>query len=250
MNEKLSRHESTSSRRGSFALRRRLAAMLCAGCLALAGDALAEPPTEANHAAPETWHAVTYVTGSMGLRIIDYWSKGPWMRAETLINGHPIVTIVRNEDYFVFDRLTSRGVRIRRAPAARQEDRERARPFGNDFDELVAKGAEKVEEVDLAGRKAEIWRLSDSSSRRKLWVTKDEPRLPIRLETFVRGSSETVKLDYSSWGMGIDLPDAFFGVPPEVDLEELEYESYLEAAPTRPLGPVLYPELLHGGGAR
>jgi len=54
----------------------------------------------------QTWHATTFVSSPAGFRVIDYWSKGDWMRANTLISGHPITTLVRGDRYVVFDALT------------------------------------------------------------------------------------------------------------------------------------------------
>jgi hypothetical protein len=214
----------------------------------------AAPDTEAPKAAPparavperETWHALTFVSGEMGLRLIYYWSKGDWMRAETLIGGHPIVTIVRDHDYVSFDRLTGKGARIRRSPNATREDADRTRPFGNDHAELVAQGAVKVEESKRAGQDVEIWRITDSSGRRKLWLTRGEPQLPMRIENFVRANGETITTDYSDWVRGIEMPDSFFDAPSNVQLEEFEYRAYVEASGTRAIAPVLYPDLLHG----
>jgi len=182
------------------------------------------------------------------MRSIRYWSKGPWMRAETVIKGHPVVTIVRDGDYVAYDRVTGKGARIGRSPGAVEQDAERLRPFGNEFDELVAQGGERVEAAVDGNPGVEIWRITDSVGRRKLWISSDEPRLPMRLETFVRGSFETVTLSYSGWMRGLELPDGFFEAPADVQLERLDYSAYIDAAASRPVAPVLYPDLLHGDG--
>ena len=87
---------------------------------------------------PKTWHATAYVRGRIGLRVIDYWSQGPDMRARTLIAGHPITTLVRGDRYVVVDELTGRGVDIRRSKQALAADRRRTRPFAFELDELIA----------------------------------------------------------------------------------------------------------------
>lgn len=199
---------------------------------------------------PDNWHAVTFVRARGELRLIHYWSKGPWMRAETLIAGHPVVTLVRGQDYIVFDRLSGEGVRIRRAPEAVAEDAARPRPFGNDLAELIAQGAEKVEDTTVSDRPAEIWRVTDGGGRRKLWVSSNAPQVPIRLEVFVRAGGETITTDYSSWARGLGMSDAFFEVPAGASIESFDYAGYLDAAVQRPIGPILYPDLLHGLGAR
>lgn len=200
--------------------------------------------------APNTWHASSYVRGRMGFRMIHYWSKGPWMRAETLIGGHPFVTIVRGRNYYAFDRLTGKGVRVRRPAEAVAEDEKHLRLFGNEFEEIVAAGAEKVEEVFFSGNPAEIWRVTDATGRRKLWVTRDESKLPMRLEIFDRSSADTIETDYANWARGMDMPDRFFEPPAGTEIEKFEYAEYLEASVERPLAAILYPELLHGPGTR
>jgi outer membrane lipoprotein-sorting protein len=229
-----------------------LAALLFLAALSASGDEPVESAEDTSSAAPprDTWHATTYVKSSMGLHVIHYWSKRSWMRAQTTLDGHPVVTIVRDGDYIGFDALTGRGVRVRRAPEAVKEDRDRTRPFGNDLAELIAQGADKVEESERSGRAVEIWQKTDGAGRRKLWVTSDEPRLPMRLEVFVRAGSETITTDYADWTKGLKIPDSFFEAPSNVTLETLDYPAYMEASAVRRVGPVLYPELLHGSKHR
>jgi len=229
-----------------------LAALVLLAALSAGGDEPVESAEDASIAAPrpDTWYATSYVKSSMGLHVIHYWSKRSWMRAQTTLDGHPVVTIVRDGDYIGFDALTGRGVRIRRAPEAVEEDRDRPRPFGNDLAELIAQGADKVEDTERSGRAVEIWRKTDGAGRRKLWVTRDEPRLPMRLEIFVRGGSETVTTDYADWVKGMTIPDSFFEAPSNVKLEKLDYPAYIDASAVRAVGPVLYPELLHGSKRR
>ncbi len=227
----------------------RFAVALVVALISLAASTLAARESEPEGApTPTTWHVTSYLTGRVGVRSIHYWSKGPWMRAETVINGHPIVTIVRDKDYVAYDRVTGKGARIGRSPGAVKQDAKRLRPFGNDLEELVAQGGERVEAAADGNAGVEIWRITDSDGRRKLWVSSGEQRLPVRLETFVRGSFDTVTLDYSNWTRGLELPDRFFEAPPEISLEQLDYSAYFDAAASRPVAPVLYPDLLYGDG--
>jgi len=235
--------------------RSRFVVPLLMGLIALTVPSMARPeearPDEPKAvpdaaSAPDTWHATTFVTGRIGLRFIHYWSKGDWMRAETMVGGHPIVTIVRGPDYVSFDRMTGRGVRIRRSPQAIEADARRERPFGRDWEELVAQGAVKIEETQQAGHAVEIWRITDSAGRRKLWLTSAEPKLPMRLENFLRASGETVTTDYADWVHGIEIPDRFFDVPSDAHLEPFGYADYLTESATRRIAPVLYPDLLYG----
>lgn len=202
--------------------------------------------------AGETWHVSTYVSGPMGFRVIDYWSKGPWMRANTLVSGHPLTTIVHGERYVVFDAIRGEGLSIRRSPRALAEDATRGRPFGNDLAELIAKGGEKVEDLRFRGEDATIWRLTDDATRRTVWVRRRNGELPIRVEIFERARAQTVTIDYSSWLRGIEIAESFFEAPAQISLRSLDYDAYLESAQSGGAGPfpVLYPDLLHGGEVR
>ena len=70
----------------------------------------------------------------------------------------------------------------------------------------------------------------------------------MRLDNFVRAGAQTITTNYSDWTRGLSIPDSFFEVAANIQLEELDYQSYVEAATTRPIGPVLYPDLLHAMG--
>ncbi len=197
---------------------------------------------------PQTWHATAYVRGRIGLRVIDYWSRGADMRARTLIGGHPITTLVRGERYVVLDELTGRGVDIRRSPQALAADQRRIRPFAFELDELIADGGEKIEDVQIGSISAEIWRVTDGAGRRKIWLKADEPRVPLRIETFNRAAADTLELDYTNWVFDLELPPQFFAIPQGMVVERFEYDEFLRRAGegTAPNLPILYPDLLHG----
>lgn len=240
--------ESEPRARGAIALRTiavrcLLIALVFAGVVGVSTSAWAKSQGSQKG---ESWHATTFVRGSHGMRVITYWSKNDWMRAETLIVGHPIVTIVRGKDYIAYDRLTSKGVRVRRPDVAMAQDGRSPRPFGNDLAELVAEGGELVESERFGGQEAEVWRVTDRLGRRKLWVTTEEPKLPMRLETFVRVGAETITTDYSGWARGMEIPDEFFSPPREIQLDSLDYTKFLTNPPASARGIVLYPDLLHG----
>jgi hypothetical protein len=174
------------------------------------------------------------------------------MRANTLIAGHPITTIVRGDRYFAFDPLRGEGVSIRRSSRALEQEASRGRPFGNDLQELIDAGGEEIENVRLAGVDATMWRFTDDLVRRTVWVRRRKPVLPLRVETFDRASAQTISLDYVSWREEIEIPDAFFELPSGLEVLELEYDAYLEASAQGAVGslPILYPDLLHGGRIR
>ncbi|MFO0690715.1 MAG: hypothetical protein U0900_18590 [Myxococcota bacterium] len=206
-------------------------------------------PAAADEAArPETWHATAFVSGIGSYRIIHYWSKGPSMRAETLIAGHPITTIVHDDRYIVIDRLAGKALDVERSKRAISEDRGRARPFAFEQKEIRDAGGEKVEDTNMSGVPVEVWRVTDDAGRRTAWVSKGEPSVPLRVETFVRGGSQTVKIDYSSWGFNLEMPDAFFELPDGLEVERLSYEAFTKKSAEGPVGPapILYPDMLHG----
>lgn len=224
------------------------------GSLALAADKSKKPasPSRKASSSPRNWHASTIVSTPVGVRIINYWSEGEKMRAETLISGHPIHTIVRGDRYLTLDPLRQVGVDIGRSAHARKEDAGRERPFGNDLDEVVLDGGEKIEDTKMSGLDAEVWRVTDTRGRRTVWVTRDMPRVPLRVQTFDRGSGQTIDLTYSNWAFDLDVAAGFFASPTGYQMESFSYEEYVEKGLEGPVGsvPVLYPDLLHGTKGR
>ncbi len=61
-------------------------------------------------ALPDTWYAQAYGQGERGILLTHYWSKGPRFRAEMVIAGHRIVTIVNGEYYTILDVTQGSGV--------------------------------------------------------------------------------------------------------------------------------------------
>jgi hypothetical protein len=195
-----------------------------------------------------TWYAQALASGEAGLNVTHYWSKGPMLRAETVMSGHRIVTIVKGEWYYAFDGLSGRGLAIRRDAGTVARDAPERRPFGNELQILLAQGAEKVGEEMLWGRRAEIFRITDRQGRRELWVTSDDKKLPMRVEIFDRNSGQTGSTEYVVWDASLAIPDAFFDPDPRVEFERLEFEEYLrrnaESGSVGPV-PVLHSDLLH-----
>jgi hypothetical protein len=210
----------------------------------------AAPPAGAtpSDGPPTSWHATAFVSGIGTYRIIHYWSQGASMRAETLISGHPVTTLVHGDRYVVIDRLLGRALEIVRSPKAIAEDAGRPRPFAFEQAEIRAAGGEKVEDTKIAGVDVEVWRVTDDLGRRTVWVAKGAQGVPLRVETFVRGSSQTVKIDYSAWGFNLEIPTAFFALPPGLEVVRMTYDEYARKSAAGPVGPapILYPDLLHG----
>jgi hypothetical protein len=221
-------------------------ALLACAAFALRASAADEDPKPVPK--PKTWHVSTFGSGGSGYRIVHYWSKGPLLRAQTLIAGHPVVTIVRGDRYLVLDMLLMKGVEIRRAPAAQAEDAKHERPFGEEFEALKREHGEKIGEEEISGRPAEVWRVTDPAGRRTVWVTKSEPKVPLRIEAFDRASGATVNIDYSNWIFDLPMSDAFFEPPAGMPLETFEYEDYMarSAAGKPDPAPIFFPHLLHG----
>jgi outer membrane lipoprotein-sorting protein len=234
--------------------------LLCAGCATRAAardakdagdakDARGAKEAPASTSEAQTWTASSVVRSDTAFRITYYWSKGPRLRAETMIGIRPIVTIVAGDRYWVYDELGRTGLEIERAPAAVREDAERTRPFANDLEELIARGGERVETNAIDGVPVEVWRLTNTAGRRTIWVTASEPKLPVRIENFDRESGQIATLEYSGWRSGVELPDRAFAPPADLELQRYDYETFLRTAiENDALGraPVLYPSLLHG----
>ncbi len=198
----------------------------------------------------DTWYVSSTGHNESGVVVVNYWSKGAAMRAEIIVKGYRITTIVNGKYYHVFNSVMGEGLTIERAEKAIAEDKRRGRPFATEWEELSAAGAEKVDEqtVQGTGFTLELYQLSDKEGRRQLLVTETEPRLPIQLETFVRDSGETTLLEYNGWNRGLPIADSFFLPPAEIEFEQMTHEVYVAKASKQPVGPapVFYGTLLHG----
>lgn len=197
-----------------------------------------------------SWYAQRITRGDTGIFIVTLWSKGRRMRAETIVAGVPILTLVSGEYYYVIDQVQKQGLAVRRSPAALAIDHEHpnARPFGTEGESLKARGAELVREEKIAGRSAKVFQLTDDRGQHRVWITADELALPIRIESTERATGVHVVTDYVDWLSGLSLPDDFFEPDPRVQIERIEYEEYLRRSSQGPVGPapVLFSDLLHG----
>ena len=230
--------------------RRLLLLVLGLGVALGADKAPRSPKPEAGAEGPDTWFGERITGGDTPLRVEYFWSKGRKLRSETVVQGYPITTLVSGEFYYVIDPIRRSGIGIRRSPAALKEDRDQPglRPFGNEADLFALKGAEKVRNETLDGRNMLVYRLTDESGRREIWVTDDKLHLPMRIDGFARSSGKHVRSDYVDWSRSIDLPDSFFEPDPGMEIERIEYDDYVKRAAEGPVGPapVLFRDLLHG----
>jgi len=221
----------------------------------LAASAEAAKPESAPKTEPtrridaEGVYAMSLTRSDSGLHIVEYWSKGATLRAHTTIGGHPFVTLVDAEHYYTLDPVFKRGVAIPRSPRAKAADRGRHRLFGNEFEEMLAQGGEKIRSEETPAGPVDVYRLTDDKGRRTVWVTGDTYKLPLKFETFIRATGETAQLEYLSWSP-LRLPAEFFSPPGEDwEIERLpSYDAWLGAdlTATYRQAPIIFPLLLHG----
>ena len=194
-----------------------------------------------------TWFAMALAHSEIGINVAYFWSKGATLRAETVIVGRKIVTIVKGDTYYAYDATGREGVAIGRSKAAIAKDAADRRPFGREIDVVLAQGGEKIGEEQVGGRVVERFRVTDDAGRREVWVTQDELRLPVCVEIFARGTGKTISTDFLSWTTALPIDDAFFEPDPGVRFRRLSFDEYA-ARQFTPVGPVpiLYMDLLTG----
>ena len=203
----------------------------------------------AEETGPVTWYAQALARGDAGLNVTHFWSKGARMRAETVIAGHKVVTLVNGSTYYAYDAITGEGVAIEREKSAIAQDRDDRRPFGNEYERLLELGAEMIEKEEQMGRETGVFRITDDFGRRKLWVTLDDLHLPLRIEIYERASTRRTTTDYVNWQSGLPIEDSFFEPDPRARFEPMNYATYAKRSATEgPVGPVpvLYNSLLSG----
>jgi len=228
--------------------------LICFALPALAAQpAAAEKDENVEKPAIPSWYAETFSRSDTGLNVTHLWGLKSRFRAETVIRGHRLVTIVSGDTYYTYDALTMAGIAIRRAPAAVAEDSRNPRPFGNELQILIEDGGEKIREEAIAGRRADVYQVTDDNGRRMVWVTQDDRRLPIRIEIFARKSGSTRYKEYVDWVSGLPLTDAFFEPEPSIQFQRFELDEYIAKTlandPATAI-PILYGELLHGRAPR
>ena len=76
---------------------------------------------ENDEPAVNSWYAQTVARSSAGLNVNYFWSLGTKFRAETVVAGHKVVTIVNGDTYYAYDLLVRTGIAVQRAPLAVQE---------------------------------------------------------------------------------------------------------------------------------
>ncbi len=236
-----------------LALRRLALALLVVAIGLGSGRALAATPGDPPAAAPrideDGIYAMTTTRGESGLHIVEYWSKGTTLRAHTTIAGRPFITLVSASRYTLLDPISRRGVSIPRGPRATEQDAGRRRLFGNEFESMRDQGAERIRTEESPMGPLEVYRLTDDSGRRTVWVTADQYQLPIRFQTFDRRTGNEASVEYRGWAP-VPLSEAFFEVPSEgwVIDQVPTYDDWLKAPVTEAFkqAPIFFPLLLHG----
>ena len=227
----------------------RIAAVVFA--LLWTGDGLAQKPAPPPKPAPgtSTWFVQTLSHSDAGLNVAYFWSKGAKLRTETVIAGRRVTTIVSGNTYYAYDAVAQVGVAVGRSPKAIAQDARGERPFGREFENLVAMGAEPVRDDKVMGRECEVFRLTDAVGRRELCVTKDKHRLPVRVTVYRRDTQSTTTTDFVNWLTGLAIADTFFEAESTVAMERFDLDTYTKRTATgEPVGPVpvLYTDLLVG----
>jgi hypothetical protein len=197
---------------------------------------------------PDTWYSERIISGDVPVHVEHLWSKGPKLRAEMVIAGHPILTLVDEERYTTIDLIRNTGVSIERSQLARRADATRSRPFGNEGSILQDAGGEKISEERIAGRACDLYRLTNEQGRQEACISRDENRLPLIVKVWRRQSGKEAVTRYLDWSPGLEIPDEFFEPDSGVAIERLSYEDYVSRASTEQIGPAppLFRDLLHG----
>ena len=216
--------------------------------LAIAASADAAPaPGNDKEKGADTWYAETVQHGDGGLRVMNIWSKGRKLRAETIVGGTVLLTLVNGDTYYNIIPSAGTGVAIQRSPKAIADDQKGGRPFGRDVEKILARGAEKAGSERLMGREVTIYRLNSGSTREEVWATDDAEKLPIKLVYTDREKGQSAET-MLNWSRGMSLADAFFEPDPRIALEKMSYEEFLARVKDGKVAsfPPLFADLLGG----
>jgi hypothetical protein len=213
---------------------------------ALFAASLAAPRPAA--AQEDAWWTQRLTFGEGPALVENLWSRGSRMRAESVFDGHTIVTLVDEHRYLIIDAIGRTGVSIARSPLATAQDAKRKRPFGNEGEDLLKKGAELVGTEMRAGQEVDHYRITRADGdRTEAWLTRDAQKLPMEAMYRDRDTGAMDRKVYLRW-VQTSFPDAFFRPDPGVKLEEISYEDYVARSKTGGVGPAppFYGDLLHG----
>ena len=202
-------------------------------------------------AADTTWHAETLTSSPRGVHITSYWSKGrDRMRAETVIGGHRIVTIVNGKDYHALDVTSGTAITIKRSPRSVAATKKWSRLIGLEGFVIKDRGGEKVKSETLGSRMCDVFVNTDQRGKQTVWVQQEGPEeaIPLRVEVYSRQAGAVIRTDYVQWIEGIELPDRLFEPDARFPSEKFDYDDYVAAGNEGkvPAVMILYGNLLHG----
>lgn len=200
-------------------------------------------------AAAETWYAQRVTQGDSGMGVEHLWSSGASLRAEVVVGGHPVVTLVHGNRYSIVDRLTGEGISIERHPNAIRADDAAVRPFGDEAERLQRQGGELIRDEPLGENvSCRLYKLTDERGRQEVCVRSEETALPVFIKSWNRNSKQKAVVSYGSWGKGLKIENDFFVVDAGANVKAYTYAAYAKATQAGNVGPapVLFPHLLHG----
>ena len=199
--------------------------------------------------AAETWYAQRVTQGRGGIGVEHLWSSGPSLRAEVVVNGHPVVTLVSGSRYSIIDILTGEGISIERHSNAVNADSERLRPFADEAPRLQRRGGEFIRDEPLGDNvRCKLYKLTDEHGRHEVCVQSDENALPVFIKHWDRTTKRESVTQYVNWAKGLEIPTTFFAADPRIKMTPYTYAAYVKATQEGKVGPapVLFPHLLHG----
>ncbi len=203
----------------------------------------------ASPALGETWYAqrLSQTGGAVGVEHL--WSSGDSLRSEVVVGARPIVTGVHGDRYWIQDRMTGKGISVRRHPNAVKADASRARPFGDEAERLLRRGGEYVRDESLGGEAScKLYKLTDDAGRQEVCVGADENELPVYIVSWDRKSKREGRTSYMNWIRSLEIDPQFFEAPSGPGIQVYTYEAFVKASAEGSIGPapVIYPHLLHG----
>ena len=213
--------------------------------LARAADPAPEMP--AAPSGPDTWYAAAIARSDTTVLMTHYWSKGSRLRAETVMSGRRLITIVDDSTYYIIDPTTAEAIAIERSPRSIAGDSRRQRPFADELGVLLRGGGEQVGEEEREGQKLDHYQRTDDAGRIQVWVA-GKFDLPVHVERYVRARSHREQIDYTNWRRDLPIDDSFFEPPSGVEIERVGYEEYVRRSRSERLGPAppFHAGLLHG----
>ena len=195
----------------------------------------------------EYWFAETIQHGDGGIRVMYIWSKGRKLRADRIIDGAVLQTIVNGDTYYNILPTAGIGVAIQRTATALADDRKGGRPFGHDVEAILARGAEKAATERLMGHEVAVYRLNSGKSREEVWATTDGDKLPVKVVYTDREGGKSYET-LLNWAHGNAVKETFFEPDPRIAMQKVTYEEFVAGVKDGSLKtfPPLFNDLLVG----